>query len=95
VDHSPIAHAVAWLAGGGAVALAFRARSRALFVLATTGLAVVLGTAAVALVGVRPSELAHMDAALLGITAATCAFAGVRRRGEAHRFGPAARGRRA
>ncbi len=90
VDHASIADAVAWLAGGGAVALAFRARSRALFVLATTGLGVVLGTAAVALTVVELGEMAHLFAALLGITASTCAFAGVRFRGEPHRFSVAA-----
>lgn len=87
-DHAAVADASAWLAGGLGLVLAFRARSHALFVLATAGLGAVLGSAALSLV--QRAELAHLFAPLLGVSAAACAFAGLRLRGAPHPLAGAA-----
>lgn len=83
-DHAAVGDAVAWLLGGVSLALAFRSRSRVLFLLATSGLAAVVGTASV--VVTKRAELTHLFALLLGITAAACGLAGLRLRGAPHPF---------
>lgn len=89
-DHREAADGVAWLAGGIAVALAFRARSRVLFVVAAVGLAVVLGVAAVKLEAPRSAEPALLFGTLLAWAAAVSASSGLRVRGAPHAFAGAA-----
>jgi hypothetical protein len=89
-DHPGEADALAWLVLVGAMVLAFRSRSRALFLVATAGSAVVLATAAAVLPVPRWSEPAYVLGVLVGMTAATSAFAGYRWRGAAHPFAGAA-----
>jgi len=85
-DHARLGDALAWLAGGGALALSLRAGSRALFALATVGLGVVLVVASVELPGPRSVEQMEVGATLLGLSAALCAFSAAWIRGAPHRF---------
>ena len=86
-DHPQLADAAAWAVGALALVLAFRSRSRALFLLSTAGLATVLAAAAMA----RPhDQLSDLLAPVLAVAAATCAFAGLAPKGAPHRFAAAA-----
>jgi uncharacterized membrane protein len=86
-DHPQFADAAAWAVGALALVLAFRSRSRVLFLLSTGGLATVLAAAAMT----RPHDRsADMLGPVLAVAAATCAFAALAPKGAPHRFAAAA-----
>lgn len=90
-DNASVGDLVAWLAGGSSLALAFRFRSRVVFLLSAAGLGLVLAVAAAEQSGdPSSSPAAVVFAALLAVAAASCALGTWRTEGAAGRLAPAA-----
>jgi hypothetical protein len=88
-DHAAVGEAVAWLAAGGALALAYRFRSRVLLLLALAGLGTVLPAAVMAGTRFDPVHGAVL-ATILAVAAAGCALGLERSAGEPDPLAPAA-----